>query len=93
MSLGNSGSFSHRRRLDDRPRRKEPLKKEESALMQRLRKQVPRSGAPLGRQGFQSAPKVPELPPGYIYAKGAAVGDRIACTGDGDEEIVGEVVG
>lgn len=89
--MRNSGSFRRRSLAAPRPRRKPLEKKEESPLMQKLRAQTPDS-VRLDRQGFRSAPKPKELPPGFIYCKAAAIGDRIACPVDGDNVLVGEVL-
>ncbi len=67
--LGGSGSFRPRRLDTPRPLRK-PLEKEESSLMETLRKQTPEKGGKLDRSGFKAVPKPPELPAGWTYARG-----------------------
>lgn len=49
------------------------------------------SGVQLERQKFRSAPKPKELPPNFIYAKAAVVGDKIVAV-DGDNDVILEVV-
>ena len=49
------------------------------------------SGARLGGRDFKAAPKVPELPPGFLPARACVPGDRIVAASDyGD--VVLEVV-
>jgi len=77
------GSFNRRSRLADSPRRSKPLEK--SAEEKRWLAQTPpgsSSGARLGGRDFKAAPKVPELPPGFIYARAAVPSDRIIAEDD-----------
>ena len=72
------------------PKRSKPALKKDSPLLERLKAQTPDgSGSSLGRQSFKPAPKAAELPPGFLPARAAVVGDIISCHGD----VIGRVVG
>ena len=74
-----------------RPAKKKPLEK--SADEKRWLSQVPpgSSGARLGGRDFKAAPKMPELPLGFLPARACVVGDKIIAADDyGD--VVLEVV-
>ena len=83
------GGFGRRRRLDTPSRqRSKPLEKGETEKKW-MAMTPPGSGTRLGRAGY--GPKPPSLPPGYVYAKAAAVGDVISCEGD-EREVIGKVL-
>jgi len=79
------GSFRRSRLEGPRPVKSKPLEKSEQE--KRWLSQVPpgSSGERLERQKFKAAPKPKELPPNFIYAKAAAVGDRIIAADDSDD--------
>jgi len=86
------GSFQRRSRLADPRQRSKPLEKSEEE--KKWLSQVPPgspSGARLGGRDFKAAPKVPELPPGFLPARACVPGDRIVAAADYGDVIL-EVV-
>ena len=88
------GGFQRRSGLADNPRpaRSKPLEKSEDE--KRWMAQVPpgaSSAVQLERRKVKAAPKPKELPPGFIYAKAAVVGDKIVAV-DNDGDVILEVV-
>ena len=77
------GGFRQSRLEGSRPARKKPLEKLEQEKW--WLSQVPpgsSSGVRLERQRFKAAPKVPELPPGFLPARAAVPGDKIIAADD-----------
>ncbi len=77
------GGFRRSRLEGSRPTRAKPLEKSEQE--KKLLAQVPpgaSSAVQLERRKVKVAPKPKELPPGFIYAKAAVVGDKIVAVDD-----------
>ena len=87
--LGGSGAF-RRDRLDSPRPRSKPLEKSDAEKFW-LSKTPEHSETRLERRDFRAAPKPPELPPGFIPARAAVVGDRIM-TSDDYGDVVLQVV-
>ena len=89
--LGGSGAFRRARLDSPRPARSKPLEKSEQEKRW-LSKTPEHSGTLLGRRNFKAAPKPPELPSGFIYARAAAVKDIIGCQKSDGDIVIAKVV-
>ena len=86
------GGFRQSRLEGSRPTRAKPLEKSEQE--KKWLAQVPpgaSSAVQLERRKVKATPKPKELPPGFMYAKAAVVGDKIVAV-DNDGDVILEVV-